>query len=89
MCPKCRKVMHADAKLKAKSGSVKDSAAIYVVEKSVEDHAHITRNCPKCRNPAAFHWFSTVSGEHAGIRRERTVEHFQCTKCSYSWSRSS
>jgi hypothetical protein len=27
-------------------------------------------------------------GEHAGIRQERTVEHFQCTKCLYTWAES-
>ncbi len=69
--------------------SVEKPVGIYIVDESKEDHSMVTRTCSECGNDKAFHWFSRISGEHAGIRRERTVEHFKCTKCSHSWAESS
>jgi len=69
--------------------SVEKPAGIYIVDESKEGHSMVTRTCSECGNDKAFHWFSRISGEHAGIRRERTVEHFKCTKCSHSWAESS
>lgn len=77
------------SKLKEKSVIEKDSSAVFVVDKSDVDYAKVSRECPECGNDEAFHWVSTLSGEHAGIRRERTIEHFRCTRCSHSWSTSS
>jgi DNA-directed RNA polymerase subunit M/transcription elongation factor TFIIS len=75
----------------AKQWRVKKSSmsAVYVVDESKEHYAKVTRPCPNCESDEAFHWFSRVSGEHAGIRRERTVEHFKCAKCSHTWTESS
>jgi len=87
-CPKCKKVIRTKLRLKTKRVDVQDYAPIYIVDKSKEDSPKITRICPKCENNEAFHWFSRISGEHAGIRRERTIEHFKCTKCFHSWSKS-
>jgi len=42
--------------------------------------------CPKCGNNEAYHSLGFVSGEHAGVRQERAMERFTCTKCGYSWS---
>jgi DNA-directed RNA polymerase subunit M/transcription elongation factor TFIIS len=88
-CPKCKKFIRSKPKVRIESVEKKGSAAIFVVDKSTEDYAKVSHTCPKCRNRKAFHWFSRISGEHAGIRRERTVEHFKCTKCSHSWTESS
>ncbi len=62
---------------------------IYVIDQPADHRARLSQACPKCGNREAFHWVSNISGEHAGVRRERTVEHFQCTKCAYSWSKTS
>jgi len=88
-CPKCKKMIQADQRIETRKAKKKNAAAIYVVDKSKEAHSKVARRCPKCGNAEAFHWFSTVSGEHAGIRRERTVEHFKCVRCSHSWTESS
>lgn len=66
-----------------------DSSMIYVVNDSHYEYVKVSQTCPKCGNKEAFHWFSRVSGEHAGIRRERTIEHSKCTKFSHSWTKSS
>jgi DNA-directed RNA polymerase subunit M/transcription elongation factor TFIIS len=87
-CPKCKK--HIPSKPTVKTRNVKkNSQAIYVVGKPKHDYARSSQVCPKCGNEETFHWYSTISGEHAGIRRERTIEHFKCAKCSHSWSKSS
>ncbi len=65
------------------------SEVVYVVERSKDQGSKVSWKCPTCGNEEADHWFSTVSGEHAGIRRERTIEHFRCTRCSYTTSKSS
>jgi len=88
-CPKCKKVVHSRLVLKPRSFEKKESTAVHVLDKSRFDHVKVSRACPKCGNGEAYRWFSSISGEHAGIRRERTVEHYKCTKCSYLWSESS
>ncbi|MCW4053232.1 MAG: hypothetical protein NWE78_08520 [Candidatus Bathyarchaeota archaeon] len=66
----------------------KDSSdAIHVIDRSREGRRRISRVCPKCGNNKAYHWVSRVSGEHAGIHTERTIEHFRCTRCSHTWGR--
>lgn len=88
-CPKCKTVTRTEPKAEVKAEKTKGPAAIYVVDKTRAEHTKIARTCPKCGNDEAFHWFSTISGEHAGIRRERTMEHFRCAKCLHSWTESS
>jgi DNA-directed RNA polymerase subunit M/transcription elongation factor TFIIS len=89
-CPKCGNVIHAKgtAQLKSlKMGNQRDR--IYVFAGQTDDREIVTRECPECGNDEALHWYSGISGEHAGIGRERTVEHFRCTKCAHSWTKSS
>ena len=74
---------------KIKNVSKATSEVVYVVERSKDLDSKVSWNCPKCGNEEADHWFSTISGEHAGIRRERTIEYFRCTRCSYTMSKSS
>jgi len=88
-CPKCKRLIQSKPRVEAGSVKKTDSDVIYVIDKSQSNYAKISQTCPKCGNQEAFHWFSSISGEHAGIRRERTVEHFKCTRCSHSWSTSS
>lgn len=89
-CPKCGNVVHAKHRTSSKNvKKIEHTNSIYVVNSKQDEHFRISQVCPKCGNKKAFHWYSGVSGEHAGIRREITIEHFRCTKCSYSWSKSS
>lgn len=88
-CQKCRRLSPLDSNEELRIVDKETSDVVYVVEKSSDQGSRVTWKCPKCGNEKADHWFSTVSGEHAGIRRERTIEHYKCTKCSYSTSRSS
>jgi len=89
-CRKCGNVVHASTGIQTENmKKIERSSSIYVVGSSEDEYVKVSQVCPKCGNEEAFRWFSGVSGEHAGIRRERTVEHFRCTKCSHSWSKTS
>jgi len=58
-----------------------------VLDASKQGYLKATEICPKCGNNEAFHSLGFVSGEHAGVRQERAMERFTCTKCGYSWSK--
>jgi len=58
-----------------------------VLDTSKLDYAKVAEICPHCGNSEAFHSLGLISGEHAGVRQERTMERFVCTKCGYSWNK--
>lgn len=59
-----------------------------VVEQSLSRTEEVSQRCPQCTNTQAFRWYSYSSGEHAGVKQDRIVEHFQCTQCRYIWGES-
>ncbi len=86
-CRKCGHTIHDSSETLPKDVKrVVHSNLVYVVDKSQDKYVKVVRTCPRCGNSGAYRWFSTISGEHAGIRRERTIEHFKCTKCSHTWT---
>jgi len=91
LCPRCGRLLPSEtqAKRALESPESKRNSSIYIVEEDKERLAKVVQSCPKCGHKEAFHWISSISGEHAGVRRERTVEHFRCAKCSHSWTKSS
>ncbi len=88
LCPKCGSIVSSKLEAKAKEIRERNFDAVYVVSNANNNYAAISKVCPKCGNNKVVHWYSNVSGEHAGVRRERIVEHFRCTKCSHSWRKS-
>jgi len=88
-CPKCKKLIPRNGVVVPRGVERSDLTAIHVVDSSKADYVKVSRMCPKCGNSEAYRRFSRISGEHAGVRRERTVEHFTCTKCSHSWAKTS
>ena len=89
-CRKCGNVIHASTRTQTENiKKIEHSSSVHVVDSSEDEYVRVPQLCPKCGNEEAFRWFSGVSGEHAGIRSERTVEHFRCTKCSHSLSKTS
>lgn len=86
-CPRCGK------KSRAKIIEVKDMKnsnhdPVLTVDNSQIEYVKINQTCPRCGNPEAYRRFSSISGDHAGVKQERTIEHFKCTNCQYSWSES-
>lgn len=94
-CPRCQRLLQLKAVTEDEAESITEktsrseqSDAVYFSDINEDNSVKVARSCPKCGNEEAFRWFSNISGEHAGISRERTVEHYRCTKCSHSWSSS-
>ena len=87
LCPKCGNLVQAETGLvKVRKMSPAEPEPIYVVEDSKREASRVSKTCPRCGNDEAFRWFSSVSGEHAGVSQERTVEHLKCTRCLHSWA---
>jgi DNA-directed RNA polymerase subunit M/transcription elongation factor TFIIS len=90
VCPKCSDNVLAKSKMQLKKEKRRsDSDCIYVSDSSKNNYSKVSRQCPKCGNKEAFRWFSGISGEHAGIRQERTIEHLRCTRCAHTWAEES
>ena len=92
VCRRCGNLIPVDTRTRMQTeemASTERSSSIHIIESSEDEYVKVSQVCPKCGHDEAFRWFSRVSGEHAGIRRERTIEHFKCTKCSHSWSKTS
>jgi DNA-directed RNA polymerase subunit M/transcription elongation factor TFIIS len=58
-----------------------------VLDPSKLEYLRVPETCPKCGNNEAFHSLGFISGEHAGVRQERAMERFTCTKCGHAWSK--
>jgi len=58
-----------------------------ILDSSKLEYMKVAESCPRCGNGEAFHSLGFMSGEHAGVRHERALERFACTKCGYSWSK--
>ena len=89
VCRRCGNLVQANAVSGTKDTKKECSRAIYIVDSLEDESVTVSQVCSKCGNGEAYRWVSNVSGEHAGIRRERTIEHFRCTSCSHSWSKTS
>jgi len=60
--------------------------SVDVVDASKLAYNKVSKVCPECGNREAFHSLGLVLGEHSGVRQERSMERFTCTKCGYSWN---
>jgi DNA-directed RNA polymerase subunit M/transcription elongation factor TFIIS len=85
-CTKCGNKIPAET-LEVKIMEQRDLSPIEVVNDSMVEHAKVSEICPQCGNPEALRTISFVSGEHAGVRQERSMERFTCTKCGHSWTK--
>jgi len=86
-CPRCGYVIQAD-EIEVRKTFDSQVEVVYVVDKLDDDSLRVNRTCPRCGHHEAFRHVSMTSGEHAGIKQERIVEHYKCTKCFHSWTRS-
>jgi DNA-directed RNA polymerase subunit M/transcription elongation factor TFIIS len=85
-CTKCGNTVLAE-NVEVKTIEQEDIAPIEVVDESKVERAKVAETCPKCGNTEAVRMISFVSGEHAGVRQERSMERFTCTNCGHSWTR--
>jgi DNA-directed RNA polymerase subunit M/transcription elongation factor TFIIS len=85
-CSKCGYSIPSDA-VEVKTIEQRDVSPVAVVSGIEEGQAKVLETCPSCGNPEAFRTVSFVSGEHAGVRQERSMERFTCAKCGHSWTK--
>lgn len=85
VCSKCGHIMQEEG-TEVKTLEPPATSPIDVVDKEPE-LPKVNETCPKCGNAEAFRATSFISGEHAGVRQERSMEHFTCTKCGHSWTK--
>jgi DNA-directed RNA polymerase subunit M/transcription elongation factor TFIIS len=86
-CHKCGKTeqLHELEIKRMKDSTPKN---VYVIYESERNYPKVNRICPQCGNNEAYRNVFTTSGEHAGVKQERTVENYKCTRCFHSWTRS-
>ena len=87
-CTKCGKLIPTNI-VEVQQIKKPEESPVDVVDdsKKQKEYARVTETCPECRNPEAFHSLGLISGEHAGVRQERSMERFTCTKCGHSWTK--
>jgi DNA-directed RNA polymerase subunit M/transcription elongation factor TFIIS len=83
-CSRCGNEIHTPI-VEIRHMNPSQSAPIDVVSDSEQNYRKVTKTCPRCGNPEAFSSIAFSSGEHAGVRQERSVERLTCTKCKHSW----
>jgi len=87
VCLKCGHTVHAkDNVIKVSHNHQENQRKPIYVINNTKDYPIINKNCPHCGNQHAFHWSTSILGEHSGIRQERTVEHYKCTECMHTWA---
>ena len=87
VCSKCGFQIKTEIIDVVKIGSNQNSVGVVdVLDPSKFAYRKVAEVCPRCGNKEAFHSFGLVSGEHAGVRQERSMQRFTCTKCGHSWS---
>ena len=86
VCSKCGNQVKAEIVDVVRIEPRPSSAVVDVLDSSKLEYNKISAVCPRCDNREAFHSLGLVSGEHAGVRQERSMQRYTCTKCGHSWS---
>jgi len=86
VCSKCGFQVKTEIVDVVKIEPSQSSGVVDVLDSSKLEYRKVAEECPRCGNKEAFHSLGLVSGEHAGVRQERSMQRFTCTKCGYSWS---
>jgi len=84
-CSRCGHIVQTET-IEVKKIRQQAVSPIDVIEGSDVEGKKTRKTCPKCDNPKAFRSLFFFSGEHAGVRQERSIERFTCTKCGHAWT---
>lgn len=87
ICPKCGNKVQTDI-VEVRRPRRVPPEPVYVVGDFGDEVPKVSQICPQCGNNHAYHLIFSTQGEHAGVKQDRTVERFRCTKCLYTWTKS-
>lgn len=86
-CPRCGSVELSTSHVFNKRSNEAESK-VYVVDNTMGGYLKVNHICPECGNPYAYRIIATSSGEHAGVKQDRSVQRYKCTKCLHPWTES-
>ena len=86
VCPQCGKQIQTKI-IETIELNKDNQNTIHIVNGEKSRDRKVTQLCPQCQNSEAFYTVSSITGEHAGVKQERTLERFTCTQCGYSWTK--
>jgi DNA-directed RNA polymerase subunit M/transcription elongation factor TFIIS len=84
-CPRCGYVDEVSV-IEVKRARNPAERSVYVV-KEVVDAPVANQTCPSCGHNEAYRAVVSTQGEHAGVKQDRALERYTCTKCHHSWTR--
>jgi len=84
-CPKCGKIEYIDL-IEVKREKKKEPEKIYVITDRNSDSFKVNRNCPRCGFSEAYKIVFSTQGEHAGVKQDRSLIKYTCTKCGHTWT---
>ncbi|MGB9622548.1 MAG: hypothetical protein ACPL07_01765 [Candidatus Bathyarchaeia archaeon] len=84
VCPRCGKRLSTPKMLEKKKNDENDKIVSLIVETA--EGLEVNRLCPNCGHNEAYRMLSASSGEHAGVKQERSIEIYRCSKCAHVWT---
>jgi len=84
-CLKCGIIEQID-QIEIRREGKKEPEMVYVVNARKTDSFKINRKCPRCSNSEAYKVVLSTQGEHAGVKQDRTLIKYTCTKCGRTWT---
>ena len=84
-CTKCGIVEQID-EIEIKREEKKEPELVYTINQNKSDSFRINRKCPRCGNSEAYKMVLSTQGEHAGVKQDRTLTKYTCTKCGHTWT---
>ncbi len=85
-CPKCGEVVTLDV-IEVRRAEKPVVEPVYVIENVGDEALKVAQRCPQCGNNEAYRSVHTTQGEHAGVKQDRSIERYTCSRCHYSWTK--
>ena len=83
VCSKCGIVEHID-QIKVKREEKKNLETVFIIDEKEKNNFKVNYLCPHCGYKEAYKVVLTTQGEHAGVKQDRYLVKYTCTKCGYT-----
>ncbi|UCD45401.1 MAG: hypothetical protein JSV27_02575 [Candidatus Bathyarchaeota archaeon] len=83
VCPRCG-LAASDTEIEVRTTREQLVDPVIVVE-DVVDAPTVSQTCPECGHTEAHRVVRTSQGEHAGVKQDRVLVSYTCTKCRHTW----